>query len=437
MTGLEAEKKQAEELAASETKLMDGWRRSTRQLIVAAHEHADRPVPDLDTKDGINAGYDYALDGAGRGEERQAHAERVRDLEARAEEEAEKAEAQLKTFAAGLGFTETQLKGIEKRAGLGLERGERDARVDMGRRLEEHCSPIWRTQASTAGRLADAVFDEGPNAAAALVAAIHEVAESVDERPGMPLEREKRRALNAEDELRKTQQELELAQAARDTAVAEQGLLQTFLDSERGHNAELRDKLVEQRAAEEAAAERRRQAADDELARQQAEAAREQRELEISQAPRGEIEAWQLTAAQFLDRARDQSTEGDATDIRFPDVVPSIHIHYAPGNALPWENRSTAETPPWVFERGGPEPITLGLRGERDQWRELAVAVHRLEAVHAIEYGKPVDGAVRASCGLGAAGERSGGAGTEGGGGEIDSIGDSIYARQQERQITR
>ena len=239
---------------------LDGWRRSARQLIVAAHEHADRPVPDLDTKDGINAGYDYALDGAGRGEERQAHAERVRDLEARAEEadealretdaeaaqglaeRAEEAEAQLKAFAAGLGFTGGQIKEMEKRAALAMERGERQARVDMGRRLEEHCSPIWRTPSSTARRLADAVFDEGPDAAAALVedlpaigtvraqpdfsgtsalvAAIHQAAESVHERPGMPLEREKRRALNAEEELRKTQQALELAQAARDEAQA-------------------------------------------------------------------------------------------------------------------------------------------------------------------------------------------------------------------------
>ena len=369
-------------------------------------------------------------------------------------ERAEKAEAQLKAFAAGLGFTETQLKGIEKRAALAMERGERQARVDMGRRLEEHCSPIWRTPSSTARRLADAVFDEGPDAAAslvedppaigtvraqpdfsgtaALVAAIHQAAESVDERPGRPLEREKHRALNAEDELRKTQLELELAQAARDAAVAEQGLLQTFLDSERGHNEELRKKLVAEREAEEAA-ERRRQNAEAELARQQAEAAREQQALEIAQAPRGEVEAWQLTPAQFLNRRNDRSATRDHTDASFDDVVPSIHIHYAPGNQLSWKNTS-AEAPPWLFERGGPEPIRLGFRYERDQWDEVALDVHRLEVVHAIEYGKPVAGAIRDFYRIGDGG---GGRGGDGGGVEIDSIGDSIYARQQERQITR
>ena len=369
-------------------------------------------------------------------------------------ERAEKAEAQLKAFAAGLGFTETQLKGIEKRAALAMERGARQARVDMGRRLEEHCSPIWRTPSSTARRLADAVFDEGPDAAAslvedppaigtvraqpdfsgtaALVAAIHQAAESVDERPGMPLEREKRRALNAEDELRKTQQELELAQAARDAAVAEQGLLQTFLDSERGHNEELRKKLVAEREAEEAA-ERRRQNAEAELARQQAEAAREQQALEIAQAPRGEVEAWQLTPAQFLNRRNDRSATRDHTDVSFDDVVPSIHIHYAPGNQLSWKNTS-AEAPPWLFERGGPEPIRLGFRYERDQWDKVALDVHRLEVVHAIKYGKPVAGAIRDFYRIGDGG---GGRGGDGGGVEIDNIGDSIYARQQERQITR
>ena len=109
----------------------------------------------------------------------------------------------------------------------------------------------------------------------------------------------------------------------------------------------------------------------------------------------------------------------------FDDVVPSIHIHYAPGNQLSWKNTS-AEAPPWLFERGGRSrsdsaSATSGTSGTR-----VALDVHRLEVVHAIKYGKPVAGAIRDFYRIG-----------DGGGVEIDSIGDSIYARQQERQITR
>ena len=151
--------------------------------------------------------------------------------------------------------------------------------------------------------------------------------------------------------------------------------------------------------------------------------------------PSGQVEAWQLTPDQFLARGRDHSAGNDGTDVRFRDVAPPVRVYYAPGNTLNWQDRRD-DAPPWLFERGGPEPVTIGFRYERDQWGGVALEVQRMEIIHAIEGGKPVAGPVRDFYGFGGTGGAAAARGGGDGGGEIDGIGASIEARRRERQNT-
>ena len=84
-------------------------------------------------------------------------------------ERAEQAEAERDALATGLGLTPEQVAQAARRAEGGLAKAERQAREEAAAALQPHCMPIWRTHLATSKRLADAVFDEGAEAAEALV----------------------------------------------------------------------------------------------------------------------------------------------------------------------------------------------------------------------------------------------------------------------------
>ena len=135
--------------------------------------------------------------------------------------------------------------------------------------------------------------------------------------------------------------------------------------------------------------------------------------------PGGGIGAGQLTCEQFLKRARDRGEARDATDIRFEDVVPSIRLRYAPGNALDWRNKQD-EPPPWLYERGG--EVVMGFAGGEKDWAKIAGYVHAVEVEHAIaqsreEKGPPVPPHVLNQYGVDTAGRRARRGSGQGGGG--------------------
>ena len=84
-------------------------------------------------------------------------------------ERAEQAEAERDALATGLGLTPEQVAQAARRAEGELAKAERQAREQAAAALQPHCMPIWRTHLATSKRLADAVFDEGTEAAEALV----------------------------------------------------------------------------------------------------------------------------------------------------------------------------------------------------------------------------------------------------------------------------
>ena len=84
-------------------------------------------------------------------------------------ERAERAEAERDALATGLGLTPEQVAQAARRAEAEQAKAERQAREQAAAALQPHCMPIWRAHLATSKRLADAVFDEGAEAAEALV----------------------------------------------------------------------------------------------------------------------------------------------------------------------------------------------------------------------------------------------------------------------------
>ena len=84
-------------------------------------------------------------------------------------ERAEQAEAERDALATGLGLTPEQVAQAARRAEGELAKAARQAREQAAAALQPHCMPIWRAHLVTSKRLADAVFDEGAEAAEALV----------------------------------------------------------------------------------------------------------------------------------------------------------------------------------------------------------------------------------------------------------------------------
>ena len=84
-------------------------------------------------------------------------------------ERAEQAEAERDALATGLGLTPEQVAQAARRAEGELAKAARQAREQAATALQPHCMPIWRAHLVTSKRLADAVFDEGAEAAEALV----------------------------------------------------------------------------------------------------------------------------------------------------------------------------------------------------------------------------------------------------------------------------
>ena len=81
----------------------------------------------------------------------------------------ERAEAERDALATGLGLTPEQVAQAARRAEGELAKAARQAREQAAAALQPHCMPIWRAHLVTSKRLADAVFDEGAEAAEALV----------------------------------------------------------------------------------------------------------------------------------------------------------------------------------------------------------------------------------------------------------------------------
>ena len=84
-------------------------------------------------------------------------------------ERAEQAEAERDALATGLGLTPEQVAQAARRAEAEQAKAERQAREQAAAALQPHCIPIWRAHLVTSKRLAEAVFDEGAEAAEALV----------------------------------------------------------------------------------------------------------------------------------------------------------------------------------------------------------------------------------------------------------------------------
>ena len=84
-------------------------------------------------------------------------------------ERAEQAEAERDALATGLGLTPEQVAQAARRAEGEQAKAARQAREQAATALQPHCMPIWRAHLVTSKRLADAVFDEGAEAAEALV----------------------------------------------------------------------------------------------------------------------------------------------------------------------------------------------------------------------------------------------------------------------------
>ena len=420
-----------------------GWAKAAHALIRAAHEHAGLAEPELDTLAGAKAAYGAAMDGAGRAEERAALEKsegRVADLEAAAPPLRVRQRTMLADVCARngiegpLGDPGVQLlawhayhweqeerekrkqkearhdgRGIEAAravdggavdAGGGADDGGRRGPEDgggasPGGEAGQHRGEAGRHRDPASPSTAGApVVEPGAVVAGASPEVVDEKSHHLD-RPGGLVQPEDAGGDND----------------SRSDSRSAVDRLRSLGKAVPGP-ADGRGRPVVGGDPADVVASRSAATADAGLARSV-----------TPPDPGGGIGAGQLTCEQFLKRARDRGEARDATDIRFEDVVPSIRLRYAPGNALDWRNKQD-EPPPWLYERGG--EVVMGFAGGEKDWAKIAGYVHAVEVEHAIaqsreEKGPPVPPHVLNQYGVDTAGRRARrGSGQGGGGGKSD-----------------
>ena len=249
------------------------------------------------------------------------------------------------------------------------------------------------------------------------------------------------------------------AEERRDSAAAAKKAEQERQDRAAAEKA-VQDRLAldeRQRLAAEAA-ERRQRHAEAKAEEKDRAAAPEPQRPGRDMGQDGVVEAWQLTRAQFFERARDArdaSVPGGPADIRFRDVEPPVRIYHDPGHRLTsWRD---GEPKDWVYERGGEVMLGWNMPPEVNQATAIASSVgyvHQLEVHYGVQEGKPVPAAVLADYPQPAPGGQKGGGraggddggGMEGGGRVRDDerdfsrpsrIAQVLLEIEQERQITR
>ena len=99
--------------------------------------------------------------------------------------------------------------------------------------------------------------------------------------------------------------------------------------------------------------------------------------------PPAEAEAWQVTAAEWMERLRDNSG-GEYTDMTFAGIAPPVRIRREPDNELDWDDGKHKE---WIYERAN--LVTVGWDAGAD-WEQLALEVHQEEIKFALYNGKSV-----------------------------------------------
>ena len=154
---------QVRELTERQTKYVTDW-------------HADREVepPDLATVEGQSEAWANMRaweieERKRRKDEAVAKKAEIEEIARERDEAVQQAAAERDALATGLGLTPEQVAQAARRAEGELAKAARQAREQAAAALQPHCMPIWRAHLVTSKRLADAVFDEGAEAAEALV----------------------------------------------------------------------------------------------------------------------------------------------------------------------------------------------------------------------------------------------------------------------------
>ena len=109
--------------------------------------------------------------------------------------------------------------------------------------------------------------------------------------------------------------------------------------------------------------------------------------------PPAEAKAWQVTATEWLERARDNSG-GDYSDVTFAGIVPAARLHCSPDNERHFSTDESGVGLPWVYERGG--ELACGLPDVK-HWLRSALTAHVEEIKNALYHGEDVPAAVLAS----------------------------------------
>ena len=87
--------------------------------------------------------------------------------------------------------------------------------------------------------------------------------------------------------------------------------------------------------------------------------------------PPAEAEAWQVTAAEWMERLRDNSG-GEYTDMTFAGIAPPVRIRREPDNELDWDDGKHKE---WIYERAN--LVTVGWDAGADLGAARAREVHQ------------------------------------------------------------